>query len=136
MAKLAHLFLDCDLRCNHVGLLALLKKEKITMTQDDFVIFVNAKKTHLKMLCKSETALLHYKAINQPIDMNVIRYLPKYCDGKTLDMDGALREHLETVFKKKGIRLKKEEEPIMKKVKTITRKRALIKPKELFEEQE
>ncbi len=103
MAKLAHFFLDVDMRCSHEGLWALLKKNKIKVGSDEFVIFMNRSRTKIRMFCGTKEALLSYQKDNRVIDPGVIRYLPKYAGGKELDIDGAMREYLKDVLKRKGI---------------------------------
>lgn len=98
MAKLMHFFLDMDLRCNHIGLLEFLKKKKIKIGPDDFIVFMNQKRTMIKMLCKGKECLLHYKKDGRIFDPGIIKYLPKYVDGTEMNIDGAIKEHLEKIL--------------------------------------
>lgn len=98
MAKLMHFFLDVDLRCNHIGLLDFLKKKKIKIGPHDFIVFMNHKRTMIKMLCKGKEVLLHYKKDGRVLDPGIIKYLPKYVDGKEMNIEGAVKEHLEEVL--------------------------------------
>lgn len=52
--NLAHIFLNVDMRANHRGLIAFLKKEKIKIEKGDYIVFLNQKRTLLKMFCNSD----------------------------------------------------------------------------------
>jgi len=101
MAKLAHFFLNVDMRCGHKGLHELVKKKKIRMTANDFIVFLNTQKNIIKMFCGDQHALMHYRKDRGTIDLGVIKYLPKYAGGGELRMNAALKEHLLEVLKKK-----------------------------------
>lgn len=134
MAKLLHFFLDVDMRCNHNGLLEILKQKKIKITENDFVVFVNRHKKMLKMLCKGKQALLHYRS-DSPIDLGVIRFLPQFCDGKEINIDGALKKHLTEVFERKGYKVKNHEPELEKpnpKTTILRKKNHNDKQPELF----
>lgn len=109
MGKLAHFFLDVDMRCSHEGLWAMLKKKKIKVAEDEFVVFLNRKRSTIKMFCGGKDALMHYRKDGRVIDPGVIRYLPKYCGGKELDVDGAVKEYLQELMKRRGYRVKDED---------------------------
>lgn len=94
MARLAHFFLDVDMRQGHAGLVKLVTKKKIKVVEGEYVIFLNGKRNIIKMFCGSEAALLHYKKDGRVIDPRIIPILPSFCEGKTMNIDGALREHL------------------------------------------
>ncbi len=99
--KLAHFFLDVDMRCGHDGLMEIVRKKKIQIKEDDFIVFMNTSRTIIKMFCGSEEAILHYKKEGRVIDPGIIKYMPKFCGGKQLNMDGALREHIQDVLKRR-----------------------------------
>ncbi len=101
MAKLVHFFFDVDLRCNHRGLLEILKKKKIKITEDDFIVFMNHKRTMVKMLCKGKEALLHWRNENRILDPGVVRHLPKFCDGTSMDVDAAVESHLMEIMSRR-----------------------------------
>lgn len=108
MNLLAHFFLDCDMRCSHEGLLAMIKKKKITIKEGEFIVFMNRRRSMIKMFCGHKGALMHWRDGNKQVDPGIIRYLPKYCGGNELDVTGAVKEHLEKMLKKKGYKVKDE----------------------------
>ena len=83
------------MRCNHPGILLFLKKKRIKISEDDFIVFMNSSRNMIKMLCKGEQAVLHYRAGTRILDPGIIAYLPKYVDGQIMNVDGAIREDLE-----------------------------------------
>ncbi len=93
--------MNVDMRQNHKGLLEFLKKKKIKIKQGDYIVFMNGKRTMLKMLCNSEFAILHYKKDNRPIDPGVILYLPKFCNGTEFNVDAAREAHLRDMLARK-----------------------------------
>lgn len=95
---LTHFFQDVDLRCSHDGLSELIRKEKIKIGEGDFVVFMNTSRTMIKMFCHGKDAILHYKKDGRVLDPGIVKYLPKYCGGTELDIDGAIREHLEELL--------------------------------------
>lgn len=99
MGMLAHFFLDTDMRCSHIGFKKLLVKHKIKIKEGEFVVFMNSARTIVKMFCGGTDAILHVKNEGRVLDPGVIPYLPKYCGGKKLDLDGAVKEHLEELMK-------------------------------------
>lgn len=101
MNKLAHFFLDVDLRCSHDGLSQIIKKNKIQIGKNDFVVFMNQKRTMIKMFCQGEDALLHYKKDGRTLDPGIIRFLPEHCGGKKLNVEGAIKDHLTHLMKRK-----------------------------------
>jgi hypothetical protein len=100
--KIAHFFLNVDMRCNHTGLLDLLKKNNVTIGDHDFVVFLNKSRTMIKMFCQGEDVLLHYKKDGRVIDPGIIPFLPKYCGGKQLNVEGAIKEHLQTLMERRN----------------------------------
>lgn len=102
MSKLLHFFLDADMRCNHNGLKEFLKKKKIAFSSEDYIVFMNKRRNMIKMFCKGNEVIMHYRADKRIIDPGVIRYLPKYCDGKEMDVEGAIAEHLKDMLRRRG----------------------------------
>lgn len=101
MSKVAHIFLNVDMRCSHLGLKQLVEKEKITVG-NNFVIFLNTARTMVKMFCKGTDVILHYKKEGRVIDPAVLKYLPTYCDGKEINMNKAIKAQLNDYFKRRG----------------------------------
>lgn len=101
MSKLAHIFLDIDMRMGHEGLKEYLKKKKIKMREGDFIVFLNHTRTIIKCFCNSLDAILHVKNSDKRLDLGVIKYLPKYCNGPELNLAGAVEENLRDMMKRK-----------------------------------
>lgn len=102
MAKLMHFFLDFDMRCSHFGIVQFLKKKKIKITEDDFIVFMNTKRNMIKMLCKGKSTILHYRSETRIFDPGIIQYLPKYVDGDEMNIDAAVKEHLIAMMNRKN----------------------------------
>ena len=99
--QIAHIFTEVDMRCNHLGLTKLITKHKIKIG-GQYVIFLNKARTMVKMFCKSPDVLLHYKKDGRVIDPGTLRYLPKYVNGSEIQMNKAVKEHLEDCFKRRS----------------------------------
>lgn len=100
--RIAHFFLDVDMRCGHEGLFDLVKKNKIKLVENDFIVFMNTARTIIKMFCQGKEVILHYKNDNRVLDPGIIPHLPKYCNGEKLNVDGAIKDHLSALMKRKG----------------------------------
>jgi len=98
MAKIVHCFFDFDMRCSHNGILEFLNRRKIKPTEDDFIVFMNTKRDTIKMLCKGKKAVLHYKSERAILDPSIVAYLPHYLDGATLNLEGTIRENLDSML--------------------------------------
>lgn len=101
MSKLAHIFLDIDMRLGHTGLKEYLKKKKIKIREGDFIVFLNQPRTIIKCFCNSLDAILHVKNNDKRIDLGVIKYLPKYCNGPELNLKGAIEENIRDLMQKR-----------------------------------
>lgn len=97
-STLAHIFLDVDMRLGHEGLKEMLRSKKIKVKDGDFVVFLNAPRTIIKCFCNSLEAILHVKNNNKRLDLGVIKYLPKYCNGPELNLDAAIEENLKDLM--------------------------------------
>jgi hypothetical protein len=108
MGRLAHFFLDVDMRLSHQGLWDYIKKKRIKVEQDDFVVFMNRKRNMVKMFCGGKEAIFSYKKDDRALDPGIIPLLPKYCGGSAMDVDGAVKEHLLKLLNKRKKRGKKD----------------------------
>lgn len=104
MTKLAHIFLDVDMRLGHTGLKEFLKKKRVKMNDGDFIVFLNSSRTIIKCFCNSLDAILHVKNSDKRIDLGVIKYLPKYCNGAALDLDAAVADNIRNIMAKRKIK--------------------------------
>jgi hypothetical protein len=98
--KIIHCFFDFDMRCNHAGILAFLKKKKIQITEDDFIVFMNSKRNMIKMMCRGKDAILHYRQEGRILDPGIVAYLPHYVNGNKLNIEGAIQENLEGMLER------------------------------------
>lgn len=104
--KLAHTFFDVDMRCSHEGLKKIVDDEEIEIKSGDFIIFLNSRRTILKMFCGSLEVILMYKKGDQPIDPGVIPLLPQYVGGGKIEMNKAMHKYLTQRLARKGITAK------------------------------
>jgi hypothetical protein len=102
--KLAHFFTDADLRCSHDGLWEQVLKKKIKVNEGDFVVFMNASRTIVKVFCGRKEMLLHYKDGSRVLDPGIIPHLPAFCGGGRINMDGAVGEHLREMIERRKMR--------------------------------
>lgn len=100
MPKLMHFFSNFDMRNSHDGIMLFLKKKKIEVTEDDFIVFMNGRRTMIKMVCRDNKCLLHYKS-RTSIDPQLIKHLPKYVGGKTMGIDEAIKDNIEEMMKRR-----------------------------------
>lgn len=101
MNKLVRYFPDADLRQGYDGLYKAAKKEGVNMLElpkGHFVAFVNRHKNKVKLCAQND--VLAYLRSKSKIDPRVIRHLPEYFDGGTIDYDKAVEKMLRTSFPK------------------------------------
>lgn len=96
--RLAHIFTGIDMRLSHTGLKELLKAKKIVMKEGDFIVFINTARTMVKAFASSLDAILFVKNGNQKLDLGVIKYLPRYCNGPTLNLAAAVENNLKDIM--------------------------------------
>lgn len=101
MSKIAHLFLNVDMRMGHDGLKDLCRQKRVKITEEDFIVFVNSARTMIKCFCKGKEAIMHIKKEGKVLDLGIIKYLPRYCNGADLDIDSAIADNLRDVMKRK-----------------------------------
>lgn len=101
MSRLAHIFQDIDMRMAHAGLKDMLRSKRIKVKEGDFVVFLNSSRTIIKCFCNGTEALMHVKNNGKRLDLGVIKYLPKYCNGPELDLNGAVAENLKDLMQRR-----------------------------------
>lgn len=95
-------FPESDMRNGHDGLAKIASKAGInmqTINNGEFVIFVNRRKTHIKMFASSNV-IAHYKSMNGKIDPAIIQHLPNCFEGGVIDYDKAITRVLKKEFPK------------------------------------
>ncbi len=97
--RLAHIFTNIDMRMGHQGLKELLASKRIKMQEGDFIVFINTARTMIKAFASNLDAILFVKnGNNRRLDLGVIKHLPKYCNGPSLNLQGAVAENLKEIM--------------------------------------
>lgn len=93
--KIIRCVFNADLRCSHVGLSEMLKKnfsiETAKLEIGEFIICVNTAKTIVKIYAAGHT-IAHYKSPNGSINLKTLALIPKYFNGRSFNYEGALGE--------------------------------------------
>lgn len=104
-AKVVRAFLGTDLRCTHLGLAEIAKKNKIDVGKlepGEYLLFINNEKTKLKLFAANHVVAYLRLPDNQKLDMRTISLIPQaFKASGRIDYDGALKEVLVEAFKKK-----------------------------------
>jgi hypothetical protein len=93
--KIIRFFPETDMRNGHDGLAKIAKDNKINVTQlnlGEYVIFVNKKKTAIKMYAPNHIIVHQRLPGGARLDARVISLIPKYFNGTKINLDGALKE--------------------------------------------
>jgi len=96
--KIVRYFPDTHLGNAHYGLSEIAAKEGVDIAKlkvGEYVIFVNSKKTALKMFSTGNMIAHLRMPGNTKIDMNIISSIPRFFNGKSIDYKGALKERIE-----------------------------------------
>lgn len=95
--KIVRCVFNADLRCSHDGLTLIAKELKLDVDDlkpGEVIVFVNAKRTHIK-LYGSMNVLVHYKNKDgRKIEMKTLALIPKFFNGREFQYDKALRQVL------------------------------------------
>lgn len=93
--KIIRFFSETDMRNGHDGLAKLARENKVNVSQlnlGEYVIFVNKKKTAIKMYAPNNI-IVHQKLLGGArLDLRVISLIPKYFNGTKINLDAALKE--------------------------------------------
>lgn len=98
--RIVRYFPDADMRNGHDGLFKLAKKNGVdirTIGNEEFVVFVNRRKNHVKMAAPGNV-IAHYKSYEGKIDPRVIQHLPNAFNGGKIDYDRAMLKVLRSEF--------------------------------------
>lgn len=104
MNKLLQIVFNTDLRMGHKGLTDIARKLKLdpdNLNQGEFICFVNASKTSLKLFATSNTIAYFKNKNNRIMDPGVIRILPRFFNGTELNYSKALESMIKEKFVKK-----------------------------------
>lgn len=93
--RILQIVFNADLRCSHDGLTIQAKKAGVTVSDleiGEFIVFINAKKTMLKIYAAGNT-IAHFKNQGyQRINLGILKMIPRFFNGKELKYDEALAE--------------------------------------------
>lgn len=99
MSQILRVFLNADLRAGHDGLTTLAKDQKLdvkAIEPGSYIIFLNRRRTILKLYC-SGNVIAHLKLPQgQHIDLKTIQYIPRCFNGKAIKYDEALEKALKS----------------------------------------
>ncbi len=100
--KLMHLFFDVSMTNSHNGLTRILLKDKKSIKEGEYAVFINKNWMGMKMLTPNNT-ILYYKSksAKTPINPQTIKYLPSCVNGGELNYSAALRVVIENQFKER-----------------------------------
>lgn len=80
MNKILRVFLNTDMRCNHLGLKKVAEEHKINLDrlrEGEHVCFINRTRTMLKVYSKNDIISFMKSPKGQPIDLRVLELIPK-----------------------------------------------------------
>lgn len=86
---------NTDLRNSHDGLALLDKQFKIDtakLSPGEYVVFINAKKTALKLYAAGQVVAHFRMPTHRKMDMRIIGMIPRFFNGSELKYDDALKE--------------------------------------------
>ncbi len=107
--RLIRYFADTDLRQGHPKLAAIAKANKIdvNMLTHEFLVFTNKARTGLKLYAPGNVIaylkMPYLDGKRQKINLNVIKDLPNFFNGTSLNYEGALKKKLEKDFMVRGL---------------------------------
>ena len=100
--RVVRYFPDTDLRCNHLGLSDIAKKHNIdvrNLKPGEFCVFVNKRETALKIFAPQNTLVYLKSPGNYPLDLRVVKYIPRFFNGTAFNYPAGLRQ----IFEERGV---------------------------------
>lgn len=100
--RMLQIVFNADLRCSHLGLSIVAKRLKLDTSDlkiGEFIVFVNTKKTMIKIFAAGNT-VAHFKNNDRPINMKILGMIPRFFNGKELKYDEALAEVIKKEIRK------------------------------------
>ena len=100
--RIIRVVFDADLRCSHDGLRLIAKKLHVStdLKVGEYIVFINAKKSMLKIFAAGNT-IAHFKCPdNRRMNLNVIAMIPTFFNGRELEYDKAIEALIKKEFHK------------------------------------
>ena len=97
----SYVFFKVDMRIGIDGIIDILRKNRVKLINKDMAIFLNARKTIIKIMPSNLNTILYHRE-KRPIDPAIIPYIPLAFDGKELVFEKAVEKRITAYFKKKG----------------------------------
>jgi len=98
MNKVIRVFLETDMRSQHMGLIEIAKTKKVNLSKlepGEHVIFINQAGNKMKLFSASGV-LSYIRKDRGKIDLNMIEFIPSCWNARTgIDWDEASRKSLE-----------------------------------------
>jgi len=98
VTKVIRYFPGTDLRCMHDGLRKIAQEHGIdpwNLKPGEFLVFCNASRTMLKIYAPGNTIACTKSPDGRRLDLNVIKYIPRFFNGSEFDYNRALKEVLQ-----------------------------------------
>lgn len=101
--RVVRFFPESDLRAGHVGLRKLAMKANLdphTLKPGEFLVFANRALTRLKIFAPGNVIAYLASPDEKRLDLDVIRYIPRYFHGGQITYDDLLLKNLSVKMKK------------------------------------
>lgn len=82
---IAKVFFDVQANLGLPGLAALIQERKVKVGAGNYVMFMNRKRTRVKIMFDETTLFAYSKGSDHPITLEELRNLPKVCKGEWVD---------------------------------------------------
>jgi hypothetical protein len=95
--RVVRFFPGADLRCMHDGLRSIAVENGVDpyeLRPGEFLVFCNTARTMLKIYAPGNTIACTKSPDGRRLDLNVIKYIPRFFNGSEFNYDGALKEVL------------------------------------------
>lgn len=79
----ARVFFDVPMNLGLPGLTRLATQKRVRITEDKYLMFMNRKRTKVKIICGEHTLLIYSK--DQPISLTELQQLPVKFKGDWMD---------------------------------------------------
>lgn len=100
--KVLQIIFNADLRGGHDRLAKIAKDLKVdinTIKVGDFLVFVNRKRSALKVYAAGHTIAHFRMPDNRVMDVRILKLIPKFFNGKELRYNAALEELIKKEFR-------------------------------------
>lgn len=96
--QIARVFFDTHMGLAFKGLEDLCRKNKVNPSYEQYVMFINKKRTKFKLLIGNKYLVYHDNK-NQPFPLEAIRNLPLAFAGDTFDFSKAMDKTIQEKFR-------------------------------------